>query len=144
MTAWLKLVGAVDSPMPEAWLGQRSDLHIEVGFTRRASVEIGEELVLYAIPQRKIIGLAEVLSHPIKSDKKGEERWPWRSRIHLKIAIANYERAPDLEDIEELGGRNLRKSVRRQSHIELRWGEYARARDALTRACDTHLGDVCE
>jgi hypothetical protein len=139
MTAWLKLVGATDQPMPDLWLTDRSDLRREVGFTKRAAVDIGEELVLYAVPQGKIIGIAEVLSHPARSRK--EERWPWRSRIRLKLGIADYARAPDLEDIQEPGGRPLKKSVQRQSHISLKWAELTRAREALEEACDDSLGD---
>lgn len=141
MAIWLKLVGATDDPMPDPWLTQRADLREEVGFTTRARVDIGEELVLYAIPQRKLIGIAEVVSHPILSSS--EDRWPWRSKIRLRIAIADYQRAPDLVDIYEPGGRDLKQSVRRQSHIELRWDEYVRARDALRAACDRALGDIC-
>lgn len=141
MATWLKLVGAVDDPMPDPWLTGRSDLSEEVGFTKRAAVDIGEDLVLYAIPQRKIIGLAAVASHPQKSGK--EERWPWRSKIKLIIAISAYDRAPDLDDIEEPGGRSLSQSVQRQSHIKLSWKEYELARTALKLACDLSLGDIC-
>jgi hypothetical protein len=126
--------------MPDQWLAGRSDLHEEVGFATRAKVEIGDELILYAIPQRKIIGVAEVLSHPIKSGK--EERWPWRSKTRLKLGIVDYDRAPDLSDIEEPGGRELSKSVQQKSHLELRWAEYARARDELERAFDVSKGDL--
>jgi hypothetical protein len=49
--------------MPDAWLTGRTDLQHEVGFTTRANVEVGEELVLYAIPQRKIVGIAEHRDH---------------------------------------------------------------------------------
>jgi hypothetical protein len=139
VTAWLKLVGAVDQPMPDPWLIERRDLMDEVGFTKRADVEIGEELILYAVPQGRIIGLAEVLSHPIRSG--AEERWPWRSKIRMKLAITEYSRAPDLADIEEPGGRELSKSVQRQSHIKLQWGELTRARAALEAAFDAAAGD---
>jgi hypothetical protein len=141
MAQWLKLVGAIDEPMPDPWLAGRADLRDEVGFTKRAAVDIGEELVLYAIPQRKIIGLAAVASHPMKSGK--EERRPWRSKIRLVIAIASYARAPGLDDIEEPGGRKLSQSVQRQSHIKLSWKEYESARTALRHACDPSLGDIC-
>ena len=53
MAMWLKLVGAVDDPMPDPWLTGRSDLREEVGFNKRATVDVGEQLVLYAIPQQK-------------------------------------------------------------------------------------------
>jgi hypothetical protein len=141
MTTWLKLVGAIDDPMPEPWLTERSDLHTEVGFNKKANVEIGERLILYAIPQRKVIGLAEVKSHP----KKGavEDRWPWRSKSILILAIADYDRALDLDEIAVPGGRNLSASVQRQSHIELDWAEYERARDGLEAACDPSQGDIC-
>lgn len=141
MTIWLKLVGAVDDPMPPDWLTSRSDLRDEIGFTKRAKVEIGEELVLYAVPQARIIGIAKVESHPVWDQH--HERWPWRSKTRLQLAIADYERAPTLADIEEPGGRSLSKSVQRQSHIELHWAEYLSARDALQAACDTGAGDIC-
>jgi hypothetical protein len=142
MSIWLKLIGAVDDPMPDDWLHGRRDLHDEVGFTTRANVEIADELVMYAIPQRRIVGIARVDSHPIKSSKMGEERWPWRSKIHWRIAIADYDRCPTLDDIEEPGGRSLRASVQRQSHISLRWGEYQRAEELLDDAFDASLGDL--
>ncbi|HEX5468573.1 MAG TPA: hypothetical protein VFW80_05965 [Gaiellaceae bacterium] len=138
---WLKLVGAVDAPMPDRWLDGRPDLADEVGFSSRAGVDIADDLVMYAIPQRRIIGIAEVLSHPIMNPKDGEERWPWRSVIRWKIAIADYDRCPGLADIEEPGGRILRKSVQRQSHIGLHWKEYVLARDALNEAFDPSRGD---
>lgn len=140
MAIWLKLVGAVDHPMPDPWLAGRRELRDEVGFTKRAAVDIGEELVMYAIPQRRIIGIAEVGSHPIKGTKTGEERWPWRSKIAWKIAIADYDRCPTLVDITT-PERDLRKSVQRQSHISLSWGEYERARSLLQDAFDASFGD---
>lgn len=138
---WLKLVGAVDAPMPDPWLDGRKDLQDEVGFTKRAAVDIGEELVMYAIPQQRIIGIAEVVSHPIKDNKAGEERWPWRSKIEWKIAIADYDRCPTLVDIGTPGGRDLRGSLRRQSHICLSWAEFERAQMLLEDAFDASLGD---
>jgi hypothetical protein len=140
MTIWLKLVGAVDDPMPDPWLTGRSDLRDEVGFNKRATVDIGEELVLYAIPQGKIIGIAKVNSHPVWNGNHA--RWPWRSKVSLQLAIADYDRAPELADIREPGGRDLSQSVQRQSHIELRSGEFVRARDALEAAFDQARGDL--
>jgi hypothetical protein len=140
MAIWLKLVGAVDDPMPDPWLTKRSDLYNEVGFNKRATVDIGEELVLYAIPQGKIIGIAKVNSHPVRNGNHA--RWPWRSKVSLHLAIADYDRAPELSDIQEPDGRDLSQSVQRQSHIELSWGEYVRARDALQAACDPAQGDL--
>jgi hypothetical protein len=112
-----------------------------MGFSKRANVEIGEQLILYAIPQRRAIGIAKVNSHPIWNGTY--ERWPWRSKSSLELAIADYDRAPDLADIEEPAGRDLSESVRRQSHIELSWGEYTRARKPLEARCDPSQGDVC-
>jgi hypothetical protein len=140
MATWLKLVGATDDPMPDVWLTSRTDLREEVGFSKKANVDVGEDLVLYAIPQRKIIGLAKVVSHPQPSDD--HERWPWRSKIKLTLAIADYARAPDLDEISEAGDRDLSKSVQRQSHIELTWDEFARARDLLKAAYDPSQGDL--
>lgn len=127
--------------MPDPWLEGRKDLRDEVGFTKRAAVDIGEDLVMYAIPQQRIIGIAEVVSHPIKGTKTGEERWPWRSKIAWKIAIAEYDRCPTLTDISTPGGRDLRSSVQRQSHIGLSWAEYECARSLLEDAFDASLGD---
>lgn len=140
MAIWLKLVGAVDDPMPPNWLSA-TVLKQEVGFTKKAAVDIHEELVFYAIPQGKIIAIAEVMSHPIWNGTK-EPRWPWRSKIKLKLAIADYHRAPELADIQEPGGRDLKKSVQRQSHIKLRWGEYSLARSALEHTVDLDQGDL--
>ena len=96
--------------------------------------------MLYAIPQGKIIGIAKVNSHPVWNGNHA--RWPWRSKVSLQLAIANYDRAPELADIREPSGRDLSQSVQRQSHIELRWGEFVRARDALEAAFDSAQGDL--
>jgi hypothetical protein len=128
--------------MPDPWLTGRADLRTEVGFGSRANVEIGEELVLYAIPQRKVIGIAEVTSHPIRSGK--EERWPWRSKVQLKLAIADYDRAPELDDVAVPGGRNLRKAVQRRGHLALTWPELTRAREALVKSLDVSKGDLSQ
>ena len=74
MAIWLKLVGAVDAPMPERWLDGRKDLRDEVGFTRQAAVDIGEELVLYAIPQRKVIGITEAALESAFDASRGDMR----------------------------------------------------------------------
>jgi hypothetical protein len=126
--------------MPDPWLTERSDPRSQVGFGSRANVEIGEELVLYAIPQRKIIGIAEVTSHPMRSGK--EERWPWRSKVRLKVAIAQYERAPNLDDVAVPGGRDLNKAVQRRGHLALNWAELVRAREAVAKAVDVSKGDL--
>lgn len=119
----------------------RPDLRSEVGFSQRAAVDISDELVFYAVPQRKIVGLARVASHPILQPQ--HERWPWRCKIDLKVAIVDPVRALDLDDIAQPGGRDLAKSVQRRSHMKLHWAEYQRARDGLTRVCDATLGDLC-
>jgi hypothetical protein len=139
MAIWLKLLGAVDDPMPNIWLTGRPDIRDEVGFSTRARVDVGEDLVYYAIPQRRLIGLAKVVSHPERNDSYA--RWPWRSRVGLYLGIADYERAPRLDEIEEPGGRQLSQSVTQKSHIQLRWGEWIRAKEALEAACDPALGD---
>ena len=140
MTAWLKLVGATDNPMPDPWLLGRLDLHNEAHFTTRAGVEIGEELVLYAVPQRRVIGLAEVVSHPVHSGR--DERWPWRSKTKLKLAIADYDRAPALDDLQSVGGRDLNKAVQRRSHMKLDWAELQAAKQALEKAFEASKGDL--
>ena len=58
--------------MPNNWLEGRTDRNDEVGSTTRASVEIADELLMYAIPQRRIVGIAEVQSHPIRGARTGE------------------------------------------------------------------------
>jgi hypothetical protein len=141
MAIWLKLLGAVDAPMPPRWLDARVDLSDEVGLTTRAAVEIADDLVAYAIPQRKIIGIAEVVSHPIKGQKKGEKRWPSRSRIRWKIAIVDYERPRSR--------RHLRAGT--SAPLEVRFGgsptspcgggSSDRARAALNAVFDPGQGD---
>ena len=60
------------------------------------------------------------------------------------MAIADYERAPDLDDVAVPGGRNLRQAVQRRGHLALEWAELVRARDALVEALDTSKGDLSE
>jgi hypothetical protein len=62
----------------------------------------------------------------------------------LKLAIADYKRAPDLDDVAVPGGRDLRKAVQRRGHLALEWAELVRARDALLKAVDVREGDLAD
>jgi hypothetical protein len=44
VSIWLKLIGAVDAPMPDRRLDGRKGLHDKVGFATRANTKIADDL----------------------------------------------------------------------------------------------------
>jgi hypothetical protein len=146
MALWLKLVGSSDWPMPkDMWLSGRTDLLTSVGFPKNPSVRAGDQLVYYAVGPSKVIGIVSVVSDPVQESglTEKERRWGFRCKVTPRIAISEYARAPDLEDLEPPGRRPpLKKSIPQKSHIRLTQDEFDRAVSALEVAFDGSRGDV--
>jgi hypothetical protein len=92
--------------------------------SRRPSVQLGDDVVLYAAGWRVIFALAEVVSHP--ENDPARTRWQWRFAIRPTLAL------PDLRDAPPVGAAGvLPRSLGRHSYVRLTEEQHALAREAL-------------
>jgi hypothetical protein len=137
----LKPVGSSDDPMVDDWPDSAPQELSYVHFPAkgRPGVRPGDYLVYYASGTERIVGIVEVFTPPTKDS--GEKRWPWRCAVRPRLIIRRIHRSPAL-DVMSGPERDLRKSVRQQSHIEITEEECLRGREALEEAFDAAQGDL--
>ena len=129
MNRWLKLLGTGDGSMDESVVPL---VLKNLGFPRKPSVQVGDKVVLYALGHDRVFAIVEVFA-PVKS---GDGPHPWdRWRCEVRpVMWTGYADAPNLDALIASGGRDLRASIRQQSHVKLRDSEYEPAVAALEHA----------
>jgi hypothetical protein len=120
-------------------LASTSSVTEDIGFPVDPSVKPGDRLVLYASGKGLIFGVVEVNLQPELDNR--EAPWSYRVRVRPRLVIDDLARAPAI-DVVSAGTRNIRRSVRQQSHIRLETAEYEAAVPALEAATDEALGDL--
>src|SRR3954453_19088029 len=117
-TYWLKSIGSSDDPQADDWPESAPQELSEVHFPNKGKPRVrpGDYLVYYASGQERIVGIAEVFTPPTKDS--GEQRWPWRCEVRPRIIISRIHRSPLLDEVSG-PEKNIRPSVRQQSHIAL-------------------------
>jgi hypothetical protein len=135
---WLKSVGATDDEIPTQGLTKAGEMQF-VGFPNRGRPRVKgrDYLVYYAATHQRIYGIVEVFMPPTRD--RDEKRWPWQCEVRPHLMLDSLDRAPSIDVLSVQ--RDFRKSVQRQSHIELTAEEYEAALRGLAVACDTGLGD---
>jgi hypothetical protein len=126
---WLKALGTSTDRMTRYWVRDSPEDLRNIGFPRNPSVRVGDPLVYYASGYGKVVGLVEVFMPPSLDNR--EAPWSYRCDVRPRIAIADIERGVELDELNVPGERDLRKSIRQQSHIRLSAEEYDRAFAAL-------------
>ena len=140
MKAWIKSLGRGDAPIPSSGLAQIRWVTHDIGFPVDPAVRPGDRLVLYASGYGRIFGVVEVHLPPYLDNR--EAPWSYRCETRPRLVIDDLGRAPDLADANVT--RDLRRSIRQQSHIALRLPEYDAAVAALEAAVDVGAGDLRE
>jgi hypothetical protein len=136
--AWIKSLGTAKSPIQRQGLTEIEWITSDIGFPVNPNVRLNDKLVLYASGLGKIFGVVEVTGQPELDNRAAP--WSYRVRTRPLLVIEDLARAPALEDANV--DRNLRKSIRQQSHIRLRDAEYDAAVAALRAAADPAAGDI--
>jgi hypothetical protein len=140
MQAWLKSLGTANQQIPEVGLTKIDYITRDIGFPVDPSVKTGDRLVLYATGYGKFFGVVEVHLPPYLDNR--EAPWSYRVEFRARSILDELQRAPDLDELSVK--RNLRKSIKQQSHIQLSPAEYEVAVEALERAADLDKGDLRE
>jgi len=139
MNYWLKSLGTHKARIPTTGLASIEWITDDIGFPVDPSVRPGDRLVLYASGYGQIFGVVEV-NLPPSLDIQAEP-WSYRVPVRARIVIDDLERAPQLEALNA-GSRDVRRSIRQQSHIRLAAEEYDAAVEALQRHTDESAGDL--
>jgi hypothetical protein len=120
--SWLKLIGTRERPCPEPYDRPNVD------FVRRPRrIQLGDRMVLYAVGLgMRVFALARVTSAVYAS---GDDRWPYRVNVEYEVRLP----PADGIHVDEVSTheRDLRRSVRQASYIELSSAEYGRAEVGL-------------
>jgi hypothetical protein len=128
MRTWLKLLGSPEHGMAETIVPQVLRL---LRFPRRPSIRVGDKIALYVLNQDRVFGIVEAFS-PVR-EGEGDNPWDkWFLDVREVMSLP-YADSPSLAGIS-VGGRQLRESIRQQSHIQLRDLEYRRAVELLLAA----------
>ena len=139
MNYWLKSLGTHKDRIPATGLASIAWVTDDIGFPVDPNVRPGDRLVLYASGFGQIFGVVEV-NLPPSLDSRAEP-WGYRVPVRARIVIDDLERAPRLETLNA-GSRDVRRSIRQQSHIRLAAEEYDTAVEALQRHADESAGDL--
>jgi|GEM_PF-3379089 len=128
---WIKALGmgARGGQLRDDWGNERDGLfHRALTFARRPGLTKGDGVVLYAAGVGLVFAAGRVTSHAYL-DATDTTAWPWRVNIKLDEAREFLHDGEPLEvlNVEE---RDLRKAIKRRSHIRLSYAEF----DAAVRA----------
>lgn len=135
--AWLKSVGAQETPLHRDWRKVDSHLLEHCWFSKHPrSLRAGDVLVYYAARWGAFPALMELVSDDVSDDMGGHpvhgKRWRWRMDVRPLVTLP----LDDAPTLAEAGVDPLR--VRRQSHILLTRMEFDCVRDLiLARAART-------
>jgi EVE domain len=125
---WLKMLGTTEKKMKDAWLEER-----EVEFftsRKRMNMRPGDRVAYYATGLGSVFAIGTVKSFPYEHPDGNGEGFDWRINVELDRYREFIHEGTALELIDA-GGRDLRKSIRRQSHIKLRPDEFEAISTAL-------------
>ena len=118
---WLKALGTSSDPMPDDWRSIKVLTHAAT-FGRHPSVKAGDG-IYYATGKGVIFAAGDVTSYPYQAESPTETHWSWRVNVRLDHQKDFIHNGASLDDLS-VDGRDLRKSIRQQSHVRLSKAEY--------------------
>ena len=125
MRVWLKLLGSSEHGMAETIVPQVLRL---VRFPKRPSIRVGDKIVLYVLGFDGVFGIVEVFT-PVRPGD-GDNPWDkWFLDVREVMSLP-YAESPSIDALS-VAGRDLRRSIREHSHIQLRDSEYREAVELL-------------
>jgi hypothetical protein len=136
---WLKSLGTHKDRIPPTGLASIAWITDDIGFPVEPAVRPGDRLVLYASGHGRIFGVVDVALPPSLDIQA--EPWSYRVPVRARLVIDDLERAPSLEALNA-GSRDVRRSIRQQSHIRLATEEYEAAVEVLRQHADESAGDL--
>lgn len=134
---WVFNIGTGTEAPPEDWIGVWRHHSQEMWFPRNrrpSGVRPGDRAVINGSLRRGFIAVVEVVSEEPEINEGGSpaarERWPWKLKYRILVAIRADLHAPSLEDVAWENPLRLR----RQSHVRIDRDVYERVSTAIVDA----------
>jgi mRNA-degrading endonuclease RelE of RelBE toxin-antitoxin system len=133
-TFWLKMIAMVERPLSGSYAREYVD------FARRPRrIHPGDHMILYAVGgSKRVFALAEVTSEVY--DGGNEKRYPYRADVRYDINLP-VSGGVHIDEVST-AGRDLARSIRRASYIELSPEEYERAATNLQESASSRSSNV--
>jgi hypothetical protein len=125
---WLKLLGTTGHQMQDDWSNEDKRDEGFVASRKRMSMRPGDRIVCYATGVGSVFAVGTVTSFPHKAPD--DEGFEWRVGVELENPKQFLHEGVPL-DYLNVDGRDLRKSIKRQSHVKLTSAEFEAAVKAL-------------
>jgi hypothetical protein len=126
---WIKALGmgVREQQLPDEW-GSVGDglFHNAITFAAKPGLAKGDGVVLYASGTGLVFAVGSVTSYPYLAEEDAATDWPWRVNVNLDHWR---EFLHDGEPLQALNvdDRDLRKVIKRRSHIRLSDAEFEAA-----------------
>jgi hypothetical protein len=125
---WLKLLGTAGHQMQDDWTNEDERSGDFVASRKRMAMKPGDRVVCYATGIGSVFAVGTVTSFPYKAPD--DEGFEWRVSVELEDPKQFLHEGVPL-DYLNVDGRDLRKSIKRQSHVKLSRAEFEAAVKAL-------------
>jgi len=117
MGYWLKAFGLPGSLLDDDWKNHKGGLLTRrATFPRRPGVRPGDRLVYYAVGYGVVFAVYEARSLPFHAEP--DDDWGWHVRVERVLDVDFVHDGVLLDDLN-VGGRDLRRSIRQHSAIRL-------------------------
>ena len=132
MTNWLKVIGTSRQKFRREWTTEAPHLLRVATFAGRCSWQPGDEFLYHAIgvDGSRLVAIGAVLS-ACYHNPDIDPGFEFACDIRLTTKRPLVSEGVPLEDVNVRGGRDLRRTVARRSHIRLTDAEFERAKRAL-------------
>jgi hypothetical protein len=129
---WLKMLGTTERQMQDDWLNEGKRMKDCVASRKRMSMRPGDGIALYATGRGAVFAFGRVTSFAYQRPDPNDEGFEWCVNVDLGSNYRDFLHEGVPLDLVSVDGRDLRKSIKQQSHIKLSPVEFDAIRRALT------------
>jgi hypothetical protein len=128
---WLKMLGTTEHQMQDDWLNEGDREKTFVASRKRMSLRPGDGIALYATGVGSVFGFGTVTTFAYKKPDTNGEGFEWRVDVNLGNNYREFLHEGVPLELVSVDGRDLRKSIKQQSHIKLSPIEFDAVKKAL-------------
>jgi len=129
---WLKMLGTSEKQMQDDWLNEGTERTTTfVASRKRLSMKPGDRIALYATGVGSVFAFGIVASFAYEKADEYGEGFEWRVDVDLGEDYKEFLHEGVPLDLVSVDGRDLRKSIKQQSHVRLSPAEFEAIRAAL-------------
>ncbi|HME04817.1 MAG TPA: hypothetical protein VKG38_17470 [Solirubrobacteraceae bacterium] len=130
---WLKMLGTTERPMQDDWLHEGNRTKEFFTSRKRMSMRPGDRVAYYATGLGSVFALGTVTSFAYQRPDENREGFEWRVDVNLDDASREFIHEGVPLEVVSVDGRDLRGSIKQQSHIKLTPAEFGAIEKALER-----------